>query len=53
MTDSERLKKASERAEKRAKEILKPAPGDIEEELKNETIMGSSENLVRPYNKDE
>lgn len=53
MTENDKLESAKERAKKRAKEIFKPAPPDIEEELKKETVLGNPENLVRPDNKDE
>jgi hypothetical protein len=53
MTDHDRLEKAKERAKKRAKEIFRPAPPEIEEELKKETILGSPKNLIHPDNKDE
>lgn len=53
MTDKEILDRASERARKRALEIFKPAPPEVEEELKKETTLGHPQNLVAPDNKDE
>ena len=53
MIDSENLKKAKERAKKRAEKIFAPAPADIEEELKKESVSGNPKNLIRPDNKNE
>lgn len=53
MISKDDLEKAQERARKRAKEIFRPVPTDIEEELKKEKTLGTPENLVRPDNKDE
>lgn len=53
MTDRNDLEKAKERAKKRAKEIFRPAPTEIEEELKQEKTLGTPKNLVRPDNKNE
>lgn len=53
MTDKNDLEKAWERAEKRAKEIFKPAPPEIEEELRKEKTLGTPKNLVRPDDEDE
>ena len=51
--DPEQLKKAKERAKKRSEEIFKPAPEEIEEEFRKETVMGNPENLIRPDNEEE
>ena len=53
MTKENDLEKARKRAEKRAKEIFKPAPSDIEDELKKEKTLGTPKNLVRPDDKNE
>lgn len=53
MNDEERYKIAKKKAEKRAKELFKPVPTEVEEELENETTLGKPENLARPDNKDE
>ena len=53
MTEDERYEQAKKKAERRANEIFKPLPKDIEEELEQETYLGNLENLVRPDNKDE
>ncbi|WP_185231819.1 hypothetical protein [Teredinibacter franksiae] len=53
MSDNDRLEKAKTRAKKRAEELFKPAPKEIEEELKKETTLGTPKNLVRPDNKSE
>ncbi|MES2824487.1 MAG: hypothetical protein V4732_12850 [Pseudomonadota bacterium] len=47
------LEKANERAKKRAKDIFRPAPPEIEKELKKEKTLGTPKNLVRPDNKNE
>ena len=53
MTSKDDLEKAKERAKKRAEEIFRPAPHEIEEELKKEKTLGTPKNLVRPDNKNE
>lgn len=53
MTSKDDLEKAKERAKKRAEEIFRPAPPEIEEELKKEKTLGNPKNLVRPDNKNE
>ena len=44
---------AREKAKETSKELFKPKPKDVEEELKKETILGSPENLITPDNKSE
>lgn len=53
MNDEERYELAKKKAEQRSKELFKPVPKDIEEELKSETTLGTPENLVKPDNKQE
>jgi hypothetical protein len=53
MIDKDDLEKVKERARKRSKEIFRPAPPEIEKELKNVKTLGSPKNLVRPDNKNE
>ncbi len=53
MKDDKRLKEAKERAKKRAEEIFKAKPKDIEAELEKESVLGNPKNLVRPDNVDE
>lgn len=53
MINENDIEKAKERAKNRAKEIFRPAPSDIEEELKKEKTLGTPKNLVRPDNKNE
>ena len=53
MSEKDRLEKAKERAKKRSEELFKPAPKEIEEELKNESVLGNPKNLVRPDNNSE
>lgn len=53
MTSKDDLEKAKERAKKRAEEIFRPAPPEIEEELRKEKTLGTPKNLVRPDNENE
>ncbi|WP_170941645.1 hypothetical protein [Cellvibrio mixtus] len=53
MNDHEKLEAIKEKMKQRAKEIFKPAPTDIEDELKREKILGNPKNLIRPDNKEE
>ncbi|MBV1881152.1 MAG: hypothetical protein KUG82_05940 [Pseudomonadales bacterium] len=53
MNDEERYEIAKKKAEKYSKELFKPASKEVEEELKNETTLGTPENLVRPDDKQE
>jgi hypothetical protein len=53
MNDHEKLEKIKEKMKQRAKEIFKPAPPEIEEELKKEKTLGNPKNLISPDNKEE
>lgn len=53
MNDDEKLEAIKEKMKKRAKEIFKPAPPEIEEELRKEKTLGNLENLISPDNKEE
>jgi len=53
MNGKDDLEKVKERAKKRAEEIFRPAPPEIEEELKKEKTLGNPKNLVRPDNENE
>ncbi|WP_299948860.1 hypothetical protein [uncultured Microbulbifer sp.] len=46
MTDKERYEEAKRKAKKRSKDLFKPDPDDVKEELEDETTLGSPENLV-------
>lgn len=46
MTDKERYEKAKKKAEERAKELFKPVPDDIKEELEKDSTLGTPDNLV-------
>lgn len=53
MIEKDDLEKAKERAKRRSKEIFRPAPPEIEDELKKEKTLGTPKNLVRPDNENE
>lgn len=53
MNDDEKLEEIKEKMKKRAKEIFKPAPPEIEEELRREKTLGNPKNLIIPDNKEE
>lgn len=53
MIDNEKLEAIKEKMKQRAKEIFKPAPPDIEEELKKEKTLGNPKNLISTDNKEE
>ena len=46
MNDKERYEQAKKKAEERAKELFKPLPEDIKEELEKDSTLGSPENLI-------
>jgi len=49
----EELKKIEEELKKSSKEIFKPRPKDIQEELEKETFLGNPDNLAEPTDVDE
>jgi uncharacterized protein YydD (DUF2326 family) len=53
MKTEEELEKIEKEIKESAKEIFKPKPKNIQEELKKETTLGSPNNLAEPTDTDE
>ena len=53
MTPEKRYKQAEEKAKESSKGLFKEKSIEIEEEFKNETILGHPDNLIKQDNKDE
>ena len=53
MKNKKELENIEKELEETAKELFKPKPKDIEEELQKETTLGSPNNLAEPTNTNE
>ena len=53
MKIKEELEKIKKEIEESAKELFKPKPKEIQEELEKETTLGSANNLAEPTDTDE
>ncbi|MFK5912936.1 MAG: hypothetical protein QM484_01060 [Woeseiaceae bacterium] len=53
MKNKEELENIEKELEETAKELFKPKPKNIQEELEKETTLGSPNNLAEPTNTNE